>query len=468
MRIVTGGTEDKSLMLNSGPPFSFTKKQQDVHNRGAIHSLKYIADTDIIVSVGADRKVCFWDGKTLDLLRKEEQVHDGTIFSCDWSSDGQMVITCGADGKIKFLNVSDGSLISSIDLVAKQSQESSGGKVPFGGMQLGCAFLRDDVPVSVGVNGKIAVILNSKDHETKFLEGHQSPIAALAYDVESNCMYTGDSEGIICRWDSYTGSSKRLKSSSIPDVDLTGKVHTGTITAMLNLSGSLLSCGWDDTLRISNENESHTEIKLSKQPNAMAKGKSLAVIVMVDGVALFKDDELIAPYIGLDYTPTCAAISPNDSLLCIGSSDKNIYVYSVSANTIQLDHKITHHLKEIHSLTFSPNAEFLSSADVRDICVWNVSDWTPSISKNRWCFHAQKISCLVWSPDSQVLASAGIDDNIYLWSLKKKMKRVNYKFCHRGGVTGLAWKDQDTIISAGHDGCICEWGVAADIQKTFG
>ena len=466
MRIVTGGTEDYTMNLNSGPPFSFTKKNQDGHERGAIHAVKYIDGTNLVVSVGADKKICFWDGKTLDLVREQNAAHEGTIFNCDWGNDGEQVMTCSADGKVNFFNVSDGSLIKSLNLVSLQSNVSFD-KIPFGGMQLGCAFLKNNIPVSVGVNGKIAVINDDRDDAT-FIEGHQFPIAALALDIENNHLYTGDSEGIICNWNLENGSSKRIKSSHGPDLDLMNKIHKGTITAMEYVGGTLLSCGWDDKLRSSTGEGSFAEIKLMKQPNAMAKGTHLVVVVMIDGVGLYKDGKMLSSYSEFNYNPLCAAVSRDDQTVCVGGSDNNIYVYSVNDDTLTLLKTITHHLKPIHSLSLSPNGDFLASADVRDICVWNTLDWSTIISKGRWCFHAQKISCLAWSPDSRILASASIDDNIYLWNLKKKMKRINYTFCHRGGITGLVWRNEEAIVTSGSDCCVCEWNVAADIKKQFG
>ena len=166
--------------------------------------------------------------------------------------------------------------------------------------------------------------------------------------------------------------------------------------------------------------------------SAMARGCALVVIVLVDGVALFRGEEIAASRIDLSYEPTAAAVSPDDTIVCISGSNKVIHVYSVSDNnTLTEINSISHHVREIHSLSFSSDGSKLASADVRDICVWDTSSWSPLISKNRWCFHAQKISNLAWSPDGEVLASAGLDDSIYLWSLNKKMKRVSYHFCHR-------------------------------------
>uniref|UniRef100_A0A7R9ZGR7 Anaphase-promoting complex subunit 4 WD40 domain-containing protein n=1 Tax=Pseudictyota dubia TaxID=2749911 RepID=A0A7R9ZGR7_9STRA len=131
------------------------------------------------------------------------------------------------------------------------------------------------------------------------------------------------------------------------------------------------------------------------------------------------------------------------------------------------------HLKPVHSVRLS--SDHLASADVRDVCVWNIGDsYAPIIGKSRWCFHTQRIVCLAWSEDGSVLASGGNDDSIYLWSMTKKTKRVHYSFAHRGGISGLEFmKAGDgngtmTLVSVGADGCINAWDVADDVAKKFG
>ena len=170
-----------------------------------------------------------------------------------------------------------------------------------------------------------------------------------------------------------------------------------------------------------------------------------------------------------------ACVSLDDSTVIVGGEDCNIHVYSV-------DHSLTSlvleevrvleggHLKPIHSLALSAD-DHLASADVRDVCIWNVADgYSPVIGKSRWCFHTQRIACLAWSPDGSILASGGNDDSIYLWSLSKKTKRVHYPFAHRGGVSGLVFlpnKGGKVLLSLGADGCANQWDVNDDVASKF-
>ena len=74
----------------------------------------------------------------------------------------EYVLTCGADGYVRLLDgrVGDdlGAVVYEWD-VAKIQAGQSCEKVPVGAMQLGCAFIKGDVPVSVGYkNGQIVVL----------------------------------------------------------------------------------------------------------------------------------------------------------------------------------------------------------------------------------------------------------------------------------------------------------------------
>ena len=100
MRIATGGSEDASIFFHKGPPFTRIVGDgvvsEKVHDRGAIHSLRYNNDGTILSSVGTDGNVCFYDGKSMALISKMEKVHKSSIFSCAWDASGKFLLTCGA------------------------------------------------------------------------------------------------------------------------------------------------------------------------------------------------------------------------------------------------------------------------------------------------------------------------------------------------------------------------------------
>ena len=216
---------------------------------------------------------------------------------------------------------------------------------------------------------------------------------------------------------------------------------------------------------------------LDAQPNAMTRGTELAVVVTVGGLYLIPcaNRSSSSTMIPLDYNALCACVSKDDSTVYIGGMDCHIRVYSVKAGGLELQHTIqSAHLKPVHALALSNDGTKLASADVRDVCVWDLANasYATIIGKSRWCFHTQRITCLSWSPDDTVLASGGADDSIYLWSLQKKTKRLHYAFSHRGGVTGLQFLSSSstpwTILSVGNDACVNRWDVADDVAKKFG
>jgi WD40 repeat protein len=235
-----------------------------------------------------------------------------------------------------------------------------------------------------------------------------------------------------------------------------------------------LTAGWDDAVRIVDSDGTIVEqaIALDAQPNAMASGSELSVVATVGGLVLIKDGAAVSPMITIPYSALSVCVSADDSTIYVGGEDCNIHVYSVTGSyDLEEKHVIdSAHLKPIHALALSNDQSKLASADVRDVCVWNVSEnYASIIGKSRWCFHTQRITCLSWSPDDSVLASGGADDSIYLWSLAKKTKRMHYAFSHRGGVTGLAFlREGLQLVSVGADSCVNQWNVEADVAKKFG
>jgi len=564
-RCMTGG-EDTNTLFSGNTPFVriIVPAENNVatskgHVR-EVNCVRFSPDSLWVCSVGGDKVMRLYHGKNGHCVYEQRtDTHDGAIYACAWSKDSRFLLTSSSDGTAKLWSLKGNpNDISSIGLecvqtwnvanhelaeqglqpalassVTSPSGRTSSNNVPKGGMQCGCAFVHNEQPVIVGINGHLTLLpkpscLGGQSQEPWItLSGHQGIISTMA--VHGKTAYTGDIDGVICKWDLESGNCSRiLPCSTLDDPSIASpsqllyQVHRGAISAIVALpTGVVMSVGWDDYLRFSRTNvdsskamQSTMHYKLKAQPNGMASGKSLVVISTLSGLvytttststglpaAIHPSPQQQRPAIekttfvdiDLSYNATCVAVASDDSLVAVGSDTGDLYFYKpskkpISASTSKLKSSWTQvhvvegaHFKEVSTLTFSQDNSMLASADVRDVCVWNVSDArnavestqhnnnvVPIIGKNRWCFHTQRITCLAWLSDT-ILASAGQDDQIYLWSLEKKMKRINYNYVHRGGVVGISFDpNRKVLVSAGKDGCICQWNVQADLKAKFG
>lgn len=384
------------------------------------------------------------------------------------------MITSSADGTCKLFQVSaDGTSVTEKH-VWKVAEHMLGGtfdKAPRGGMQLGCAFAGGIVPVSVSFNNQISILpMPGTGDKIEILTGHNAPIGAVAFDHSNGVFYTGDSDGIVCKWDlKEVKALERIVPSN--DKDITYQVHKGAISGMTILKDSqLLSLGWDDTGRYTKTGKLQSEtLDVTAQPVAVATGTNLTAVLTVNGVMLLKNGKKSSHgVIPLSYDGNCIAVSKDDSTIYVGGNDCKIYVYS---SEMKEKHVISGgHLKPIHSMALSNDGTMLASGDARDVCIFKTSDYSVVISKGTFCFHLQNVKALAWSQDDKVVASGGADDSIFLWGIEKK-RRVSYKYAHRGGVVALAFKKDTpgmTLVSVGKDSCVVEWDVTSDAKKKFG
>jgi hypothetical protein len=218
--------------------------------------------------VGADGSVCFYDGATMGLRRRIPNAHGSTgVYSCSWDCPGACLLTCGADGWARLHNGRTGRGLGGRDLArlslgnkgtatAGGAGAGAGAGAPAGSMQLGCAFVKGDVPVSVGYGRQIAILLPllpPRDEDgvdvdvnvdidvnvdcggggdpagpspTFVVTGHRAPISAMALGARRRrgnyAVYMADTDGVIVEWD---GPSGRARGRVVPAAE--GAVGSG-------------------------------------------------------------------------------------------------------------------------------------------------------------------------------------------------------------------------------------------------
>ena len=138
--------------------------------------------------------------------------------------------------------------------------------------------------------------------------------------------------------------------------------------------------------------------------------------------------------------------------------DSKVYLYSTSDLIPHSLPILDKNRAAITALAFSPDGSLLAAGDSNGkIQVYSLPSGESKISS--WVFHTAKITSIAWSPSGTRAVSGSLDTNVYIWNVVKPMKNIAIKNAHANGVSGVAYLDEDTVVSAGSDAALRSWKI---------
>jgi WD repeat-containing protein 1 (actin-interacting protein 1) len=445
-RIMTG-SEDMRTVFYSGPPFKFTSAHSTHTN--FVNMVRFSPDGSVIVSVGSDKKIQFYDGASGEPTKEIPNAHDGTVFAVSFSSDGSKIVTASGDKTLKVWNV--GSL-------ANESTIPMSAEPQIGDMQQSVYWLGNNI-VSLSLNGNLSVF-NAADLSAapRLIQAHQSAISCMCLDRASSTLYSGSIDGVVIARNLTTGVTQRVTGTDKKII--CGGAHTGKVVGLCLNNGELTSVGFDDAARFASTATLayYQDLPLSGQPIAVGSSGSLLAVVTGSEISLIRGTTKLGSLGGLSFTPSAVAVL-GETEVAVGGEDNKVHIYSVSGGNTLTAGPVLESRAAITCLAYSPDGNFLAAGDAgRQIEVYERSSWSPKIS-GRWCFHTSKVTAIAWSPSGEYVASGSTDENIYIWNLNKPMSKANFPFAHSGGVTGVDWLHDKMLVSVGNDHVVATWNV---------
>lgn len=442
-------SDDMAMCFLHGAPFKFNSKSTGLH-KGFVLCTAFSPDGNTLVTVGADKRIQLYDGKTGEPTKSiGEGEHTGSIFSVSWSKDSKSLVTASADQTVKLWDVEAGT-------VTQTWRFGEEGNVSIPDQQVGVVWPHgrsDGLIISLSLNGDLNYLVEGNPKPTKVVQGHNKSITALGEgsDGKGQIIWTGSFDGRVCSWDISSGVG------TVVD----GQSHTNQVTEFTSSTGRAYSVGWDDTLRIVDESAktfAGESLKLSAQPKGVASADGKVYVATIAGVEIYVKDQLAGKLDITDAQPT--AIAAQGSLVAVGLSNNAARLYKAdSGNKLTQSHEAKNSSAQISALAFSKDGSLLAAGNTAGK-IYAYKTTGLEVATDRWSAHTGRVTSISWNEAGTHAVSGALDTNVHVWSLAKPGSRVKAPNAHKDGVNGVAWVgDGSKIASTGGDAAVKIWSV---------
>ncbi|OOF90776.1 hypothetical protein ASPCADRAFT_400506 [Aspergillus carbonarius ITEM 5010] len=438
--------DDKNLVFYHGAPFKFNTGIRDKHTN-YIYGVGFSPDGSALVSVGADRKIWLYDGKTGETRRQiGEGEHNGSIFGISWSKDSRKFATASADRTVKIWDVEAGKVTQSWDL-------GDGGAANIRDQQVGVVWplgRSDGLLISLSLSGDLNYLAEGTPKPRQVIQGHQKNITALTQSrsgSDTETLWSGSFDGRVCSWDVPTGAAEELE----------GDGHTTYIAGLTPTqegNGRIYSVAWDDTIRsvdIGANTYTGVSSKLPGQPKGVAAANDLVLVGTSESVEIYRDGQKTG-----EFKPkfSVTAVAAHANIAAVGGDNSSIQILNIAGSSLSPKADIKATRNAVSALAFSSDGSYLAVGDSRGrVLVYRVADG--SLVTDRWTAHTSRITSLAWNEDNAHLASGSLDTNIFVWSLTNPGDWLQASNAHKEGVNSVAWiAGGSKIASAGADAAV--------------
>ncbi|ODQ67814.1 WD40 repeat-like protein [Nadsonia fulvescens var. elongata DSM 6958] len=427
-------SDDSAMVFYTGPPFKFNSTVRGNHSN-FVHDIRFSPNGEYIVSVGADRKIALYDGKTGEFKNFiGEGEHHGSIFAVSWSNDSTKFATSSADATVKLWEASSGSLLKT--WAFEKVLDSH---------QVGVVFVGDDKIISLSYCGDLNYLRVSSDTPERVISGHQKNITALKVSADANIIFSGSYDGKVLVWDASQGTASYIG----------GDGHSNFVVSLKrDSSGKIWSTGWDDVIKtIDGESFSGSSFAVGAQPKALSAKGNLVAVITENNLQVLREGVKCSS-VSLPSNATSLSISKD--FVAVGSQDNSIRLYNL------LDLSPSKNLPSLRAvptyLSFSSSGALLAAGDsTGKITLYDAE--TGTVITSRWAFHSGRINSISWHPTDDFIVSGSLDTNVYIYSVKTPSKNAKFLGAHKDGVNAVEWITDSTFVSAGADAAIKWWNV---------
>ena len=397
-------------------------------HKDQIHCISFSPDGQIFASASLDCSVKIWNlqGKELKELK-----HDAAVISVSFSPDSETILTAGIDA-LKLWNLSGDQI------------NQFGGTTEVRPVVYRCAKFSPDGNVIVAANEENTIELWSYDGLQMFkaLKGHSSPIRDMSFSPDGKILASASADKTAKIWNLADGkeiatlrhNDQVLGVNFSPDGQMLASACQDSIVRVWKTDGELLKPLLG---KINNPNSTISgAYSISTSPNAENLVSSNYYEVQLRNI----NGELLKVF-GSKYDKAWF------------DSDGNVMSSGGVGETGSYERVI-----------FSPDGKMIASTcttmDKDMIKLWSLDSSEEKILDG----HTSEVNDIAFSPNGEILASAGLDRTVRLWGIDGKQQKILRG--HNGSVRSISFSRDALLASAGEDS-IKLWNRNGALLKTI-
>ncbi|KAL6364621.1 hypothetical protein LRP88_02024 [Fusarium phalaenopsidis] len=275
----------------------------------------------------------------------------------------------------------------------------------------------------------------------RVLEGHQVPVNAVAFSLDSSILVSASLDRAVRVWNWDTGECiYELKGTRAP-ICATALSPDAEVVAAAAINGiiriwSLATGACVHELMADNGEISSMAFSAdSRFLSAVSSDMAIYSWSRDTGACV---QELMPPG-GMVRTVEVAAFSPDSETIATGSVKKVQIWSSATGRCLSTFDNLA---SDVKRLVFSPDSKFVALALLNStIQIWSLSE---NACVNILQGHSGLINSILFSPDGAVLASFSMDQTIRIWDWKRSVDEPHHPF---GTIHQIKFSPDNTMIA---------------------
>ena len=157
-----------------------------------------------------------------------------------------------------------------------------------------------------------------------------------------------------------------------------------------------------------------------------------------------------------------ADISPDQSKIVFGGPSRMVKIFSTKDGSVLF--KMKKHTDWVTAAAFSPNGEWLATADRNGgIVIWDADN---GLEIHTLAGHKSAVTALSWRFDSKLLASVSEDGAAKIWEMQEGKQARTWN-PHPSGALSISYTHDGRLLTCGRDNQVTAWSADGTKLKSF-